>query len=154
MALTIAYTGILMSGNTLVPVTPASAVLDATLSEVIVQGIITFSGNYGVANGHGDILDFTSVAPPESFGSVAPSHVEVFEMPQAGVAPTGYDFVYCPGPTLAAPTQQGGKLAIMATGAASGQGGTELTNGSAYSTFTPSLNGVIIGFKAWFAKGQ
>ena len=42
----------------------------------------------------------------------------------------------------------------MATGAASGQGGTELTNGSAYSTFTPSLNGVIIGFKAWFARGQ
>lgn len=151
MAATLAITGILVNGSSFAA-GAGSQVPDTTQKEIIVDGTITLSGNYGAASGHGDPLDFTAPAYEFSIGGQAPTRVEVFERPVAGVAPTGYSYVYCPGPNLAAPTQAGGKLAIMGTGAASGQGGTELTNASAYSSFTPSLNGIVLGFRAWFAR--
>lgn len=148
-----------------------SQVSDHTAEQTIAEGTLTFSGNYGSSSPtdtHGDSVDFTlaSLTPPGSLpqgtniGSYAPTRVEIYEAPQAGTAATGYTFVYCPGPTIAGPTatstagctQAGGVVCILGTGAASGQGGTELTRGSAYSSFTPSLNGVSVRFRAWFAR--
>lgn len=145
-----------------------SQVSDTTDKQTIVEGTLTFSGNYGTASSHGDPVDFTlnNLVPPGSLpqgtdiGSYAPTRVEIYEAPQAGTAPTFYSFVYCPGPTIAGPTatstagctQAGGVVSIAGTGAASGQGGTELTEGSAYSGFTPSLNGLVVRFRAWFAR--
>lgn len=145
-----------------------SQVSDTTDKQTISEGTLTFTGNYGTASSHGDPVDFSlaSLTPPGSLpqgtniGSYAPTRVEIYEAPQAGTAPTGYTFIYCPGPTLAGPTststagctQAGGVVCILGTGAASGQGGTELTEGSAYSSFTPSLNNVSVRFRAWFAR--
>ena len=148
MAVTLAVLGPITNGSSF---SAGSQVADKTQGEIIVYGTATLSANYGTASSHGDTFDFTTIAPPFSWGDNAPSRVEVYEMPVAGVAPTGYQFIYCPGPTLAAPTQKGGVLAILGTGAGSGQGGTEITQGSAYSGFTPSLNGIVLGFCAWFA---
>lgn len=149
MSIAVAFLGVIVNGSSFAA---ASNQPDTTQKEIIVDGTLTLSGNYGGAATHGDVLDFTNIPSQFSIGGQAPTRVEVFERPQVGVAPTGYNFIYCPGPTLAAPTQAGGVLAIMGTGAASGQGGTELTEGSAYSGFTPSLNGLILGFRAWFAR--
>lgn len=145
-----------------------SQVSDTTDKQTIVEGTLTFSGNYGTSSSHGDPVDFTlnNLVPPGSLpqgtdiGSYAPTRVEIYESPQAGTAPTFYSFVYCPGPTITGPTatstagctQAGGVVSIAGTGASSGQGGTELTEGSAYSGFTPSLNGLVVRFRAWFAR--
>jgi hypothetical protein len=115
-------------------------------------GTITLSGNYGGAATHGDALDFTTVNLPFSIGDYAPSNWEISELVQAGNAAYGYQYNYCPGPTLAAPTQKGGVLQIFGSGAGIGQGGTELTQGSAYSSFTPSLNGAILRARFWFVR--
>lgn len=151
MAATVVFTGIVTNGSSFAA-GAGSQVPDTSQKEIIVDGTITLSANYGVASGHGDPLSFASIASQFSIGGQAPTRVEIFERPVAGVAPTGYMYVYCPGPTLAAPTQAGGKLAILGTGAASGQGGTELTNASAYSSFTPSLDGIVLGFRSWFTR--
>lgn len=151
MSATLAITGILVNGSSFAA-GAGSQVPDTTQKEIIVDGTITLTGNYGGAASHGDALSFASLASEFSIGGQAPTRVEIFERPVAGVAPTGYMYTYCPGPTLAAPTQAGGVLGILGTGAASGQGGTELTQGSAYSSFTPSLNNIVLGFRAWFSR--
>ncbi len=152
MAATLKFKGIITDGASFAAAA-GSLVPDNTQKEIILDFDITLTGNYGGAATHGDPLDFT--APAYSGcnpGLQAPTKVEVFERPVAGVAPTFYQYVYCPGPTLAAPTQAGGVLAIAGTGAASGQGGTEITEGSAYSSFTPSLNNIVLGCRAYFAR--
>ncbi len=151
MAATLAITGIITNGSSFAA-GAGSQVPDTTQKEIIVDGTITLTGNYGGAASHGDTLDFTAAASEFSIGGQAPTRVEVFERPVAGVAPTFYQYVYCPGPTLAAPTQKGGVLSSGATGTASGDGGNELTEGSAYSSFTPSLNNIVLGFRAWFSR--
>lgn len=125
---------------------------DNTQRMIIVYGTMTLSANYGTASSHGDAVDFTTLHSQFSFGGQAPTMVSVRELVAAGGAGTGYMFNYNPGPTLAAPTQAGGVLQIVGTGAASGQGGTELTQGSAYSGFTPSLNGIVLWFEAKFVR--
>jgi hypothetical protein len=140
-----------------------SQIYDTTNRQTITEGTLTFSGNYGTSSSHGDPVDFSlnNLVPPGSLpqgtnmGQYPPTRVEIYEAPQSGTAATGYAFVYCPGPATATPdgcTQAGGVVCILGTGAASGQGGTELTGGSAYSGFTPSLNGVSVRFRAWFAR--
>jgi hypothetical protein len=149
MAVAVAIFGVLTNGSS---ASVGSGLADATMGEIIVDGTLTLSGNYGAGAGtHGDALSF-AVSSSLIFGSNAPTKVEIYEAPLFGVAPLGYQYQYAYGPTLAAPTQAGGALQVFGTGAASGQGGTELTNGSAYSTFTPSLNGAVLRFRAWFAK--
>ncbi len=153
MAIAIKYTGILANGSSFAAGS-GSGQFDTTKDEIIVDGYLTLSANYGTASSHGDTLDFTSVAPPvgaSMFGS-APNRMDVFEAPVAGSAALGYQYIYCPGPTLAAPTQAGGVLQILGTGAASGQGGTEITEASAYSSFTPSLDAAVLRFRAWFTR--
>lgn len=148
MSVAVAITGVLSNGA---GVLNGSGVTDASLNEYIVDGTLTLSANYGAAAAHGDPLSF-AVSMSTSIGGQAPTKVEIYEAPVFGVAATGYQFIYAYGPTLAAPTQAGGALQVFGTGAASGQGGTELTNGSAYSTFTPSLNGLVLRFRAWFSR--
>src|SRR5277367_602515 len=109
MAIAIAITGIIVNGSNYSSGS-ASAVADFTANEIIVDCTLTLSGNYGTAASHGDLLDFTTVNPSFSFGGEAPSDWNIHELVAAGVALTGFTFSYCPGPTLAAPTQKGGVL--------------------------------------------
>ena len=151
MAATMTFVGLVANG---VGYTPggASGIADFTASEFAIDVNITLSGSYGTASSHGDPLDFTAVHWPQSIGFQAPSSWDIKELVVAGAAPLGYLYNYCPGPTLAAPTQAGGVLQIVGTGASSGQGGAEITEGSAYSGFTPSLNGAILRARFWFAR--
>lgn len=146
--ITVAVTGVFPPYGT----GTASARGDITQCEIIVDGTLTLTASYGTASSHGDPVNFTTINPAFSFGEYAPVKVEVFEAPVAGAAALGYSYIYCPGPTLAAPTQAGGVLQILGTGAASGQGGTEITEGSAYSGFTPSLSSAVLRFRAWFYR--
>ena len=125
---------------------------DRTQGEIIVDCLLTLSGNYGTASSHGDPVDFTKVNPPFSFGDQAPADWSIKELLVQGTAPFGFMYNYLPGPTLAAPTQAGGILQIVGTGAASGQGGTELTQASAYSSQTPSLAGAVLKARFWFQR--
>lgn len=140
MSIAVAFTGVYPLG-----------VPDTTLNEIVVDGTFTLSGNYGAVGGHGDPVSF-AISAAFAFGSYAPNRVDVYEKPAVGTAALGYTYVYQIGPTAAAPTQAGGALCILGTGAASAQGGTEITAGSAYSGFTPSLNGAVLYFRAWFAR--
>jgi hypothetical protein len=160
MSVTIAQTGVQINNA---PYVSSGSPIDYTACEYIVDFLLTLSGNYGIAGGHGDPLDLTKFVDAVTqatagisfpFGQSAPIFWEFVELVQAGNVGTGYTYNYCPGPTLAAATQAGGKLQIFGTGAASGQGATELTNGSAYSTFTPSLNNVQVKARFWFRKFQ
>lgn len=127
-----------------------SQVADFTGSEIVVDGTLTLTVNYGAAAGHGDVIDFTSMTlNGMNIGNEIPTEVRIYEINAAGVAPFGYQYIFAPGTT-----QANGKLVIVGTGASSGQGGTELTNGSAYSSFTPSLNNAVLGFTARFSRGQ
>ena len=143
--------------------TTGSQVTDTTAKHTIGMGIATLTGNYGTSTSHGDPCDFTlsGQTPPgaqpqgTNLGEYAPSFVLFFELNQAGALGTLFNFKYNPGPNISTPdgcTQAGGVIQIWGTGAASGQGGTEITEGSAYSTFTPSLNGVQLFFVAFFAR--
>jgi hypothetical protein len=172
MAALVTYTGMPFANSApfggtagTVPVAnQGSEIYDITEKETIVEGTITLTANYGTTTSHGDALDFTldSQVPPgappsgANIGPWAPNRVEIFEAPQAGTAPLGYTYVYCPGPTstsaTAAPTQAGGVLWIGGAGAGAGQGAQEITEGSAYSGFTPSLNNAVLRFRAWFAR--
>ena len=91
--------------------------------EVIVEGTIVLTGDYGGASTHGDTLDLSAVyyqglALPVSG---LPIFYSIVEMPDSGTAPTGYIFGYGIGTTLA-----NGVLTVMAST-------TEYTEASAYS---------------------
>lgn len=153
--ITVLYTGLAGANGSAYNPTTSGGPYDTTKQQILMEGTLTLSANYGGAATHGDVLDFTSSATVANFGSGAPTRVEVYESPQAGVAALGYNYIYCPGPntaTIDGCTQQGGVLQILGTGAASGQGGTEITQGSAYSSFTPSLSGAVLRFRAWFNR--
>ena len=124
---------------------------DFTAAELIVDFLLTLSANYGGAATHGDAIVFPTI-PGLNLPNYAPIWADFWELVPAGTNPPGYHYTYCPGPTLAAPTLNGGVLNIQGAGAASGQGGTEITQGSAYSGFTPSLNGAQIKMRAYFTR--
>lgn len=129
--------------------------------ELVLDFLLTLSGTYGTATSHGDILDFTSAAP-NGFGlpEYAPTAVFVRELVQAGSLAPGFQYLYCPAAinTPDGSTPADGVLQITGAGAGSGQGGTEITQGAAYSTTTPSLNtsggtsGQQLLCRAWFGK--
>jgi hypothetical protein len=151
MAATMTFVGLVANGVGYTP-TGGSGMNDATLSEYIIDVNITLTGSYGTASSHGDPLDFTALHLPLSIGDQAPSNWEITELIVAGAAPFGFSYNYCPGPTLAAPTQAGGVLQIVGGAGGSGQGGAEITQGSAYSGFTPWLAGAILRARFWFAR--
>lgn len=118
--------------------------LDATRTSLVAFGTLTLSGNYGTASSHGDTVSFTGLGLATG---LVPKAVIVLEQVAAGSAGFGYAYQFYAGTTLA-----NGVLNIKGTGASSGQGGTEITEGSAYSGFTPSLNGAVLAFVAFFVK--
>ena len=121
-----------------------SAGIDNTQRREIVEGTLTLTANYGGVSSHGDTVNFAVAGIKSDY---PPVFVEVTENQGAGNAPLGYMYIYNNGTTGA-----NGVLTILGTGASSGQGGTEITEGSAYSTFTPSLNNAVLRFRAAFAK--
>jgi hypothetical protein len=113
--------------------------VDASQDQLIVQGSLALTGNYGGAATHGDTM---SLAGNDSIkSSSVPTRVEIFETPPAGTAASGYVFNFCPGTT-----QANGVVEIL-TGAAAQSPLTELTQASAYPA---GLTGAVIQFKAWF----
>lgn len=133
---------------------------DKTNGQIVLDCILTLSGNYGTAASHGDTLDFTnlydqngnSVGTPFSFGDYAPIDWSIKELLVAGSAPLGYQYNYNPGPTLAAPTQKGGVLTIVGGATASQDGGNEITEGAAYSGQSPSLAGAVLKARFYFVR--
>ena len=108
---------------------------DTTGREIIVDGTIALTGNYGGAATHGDTLNLTQLQDLAK-SSQFPTQVEIWEAPPAGTAPTGYIWTFCPGTT-----QLNGTLNIM-SGVA-----TEYTQASAYSA---ALLAVVLKIRAYF----
>ena len=110
-------------------------ILDSTQSTQIVRGSIALSGNYGAtspSDTNGDILSL-AVYPTQS--ATAPIRVFIYEEPAAGVAPTGYTFLYAKGTD---PTN--GELVVLqgAGGAVSGlTATTTMTTTTNASTAAP-----------------
>jgi len=102
---------------------------DFTASQVIVQGTIALSGNYGTASSHGDTL---SLAGAYADSSSLPTSVVISENTVAGSAGSGWRFVFNPGTT-----QVNGVVQMFGSGT-SGQGQPEYTQGSAYASATPA----------------
>ena len=107
---------------------------DTTGREIIVDGTIALTVNYGGATTHGDTLDLTQFKDLAK-SSQLPTKVEVWEVTAAGTAPTFYQFVFCPGTT-----QANGVLSI-------GSNVTEYTQASAYSA---GLLAAALRIRAWF----
>ncbi len=149
MAVTIAYTGPIMNGSSFAPGS-GSGEWDTTKNEIIIDCTLTLSGSYTTG---GDPVNFGAIAPPIGalLYSYAPSDWNLEELQVAGTALSGFRFSYLPGPTLAAPTQAGGVLQITGGAAGSGQGGVQLSAGT-YASATPSLDGVVIKARFWFAR--
>ena len=93
---------------------------DTTGRQVIAEGTVALTGNYGGGATHGDTLNLTQLGDALKTSNL-PTQVEVWEAPPAGTNPTGYQFIFCPGTTLA-----NGVLNISNNLA-------EYTEGSAYS---------------------
>lgn len=155
MAVAVEYTGTQANGSSFAA-GKGSNQFDQTMKEIVIDCILTLSGSYTTG---GDPLSFTTtaaglpLAPPAgaSLWDYAPSHWSLNELVVQGGSPSGFQFNYLPGPTLAAPTQAGGALYIFGTGAGSAQGGTQLA-AAAYSASTPSLDGVRIKARFWFGR--
>jgi len=155
MSIAIAYTGTVPSNGQgyLVGNGPPDATEDCIIADFIFT--LTKGSNYGGAATHGDVVSFASVAiPGANLGNYAPVWAEFWELVPAGTVLPGFKYTYCPGPTLAAPTLNGGVLQITGTGAGSGQGGVEISEGGAYSGTTPSLDGQQLKARLWFVRGQ
>lgn len=93
---------------------------DVTERQVIAEGTIALTANYGGASTHGDTCDLTQLGDALKTSQLS-TKVEIWEDPVAGTAPTFYQFVFCPGTTL-----KNGVVSI-------GSNLTEYTEASAYS---------------------
>ena len=119
-----------------VSISPTYAQNDTTQATQIVRGKLTFSGSY---TNNGDTLSFANVYGIQS--TSVPLRVFVYEQPAAGTAPGGYEYVFCPGTTIA-----NGKLVVL-------QGGASASNPMAQipaSTYPAAISGGTINFEAIF----
>lgn len=107
---------------------------DTTGREIIVDGTLALTGNYGGASTHGDTVDLTQFGDLLK-SSQLPIEVDIWEDPPAGTAPTFYQFVFCPGTT-----QKNGVVSI-------GSNLTEYTQASAYSA---GLLAATLRIRAYF----
>ncbi len=149
MSVTVTYVGPITNGSSYLA---GADTPDYTAKEFQCDFNLTLSGTYGSGSSNGDAVSFAGLQLNFSLGSYAPSDWNIHELIPAGTAGLGYQYEYHPGPTLAAPTQNGGVLYISGTGAGSGQGGTQITQGSAYSGFTPSLDGAVLRVRFKFIR--
>ncbi len=125
--------------NSAVAVDPSGG-LDSTQNELIVDGLLTLTGNYGVLSpaSNGDPLDFTGHDLIKS--QQPPRKVEIYQEPTAGVAPVIYCFLYGRGTT-----QANGKLIVTDFA------GVQITLGSAYPAALTSTDvPPNIRFRAFF----
>lgn len=93
---------------------------DTTGRQVIAEGTIALTSNYGGASTHGDTCDLTQFGDALKTSNL-PTKVEIWEDPASGTVPTFYQFVFCPGTTL-----KNGVVSI-------GSNLVEYTEASAYS---------------------
>jgi|SRR5215469_15353709 len=109
---------------------------DTTESTQVLRGTLHFSGNY-VTNG--DTLSFANLYGLQS--QSVPRRVYVYEQPPAGTAPGGYEYVFCPGTTLA-----NGKLVILVGAAAISLPMAQLAAGA----YPAGITGGVVKFEAIF----
>jgi X-X-X-Leu-X-X-Gly heptad repeat protein len=102
-------------------------------NEIMVLGTLTLTGNYGGGATNGDTINLTGFDQIKS--SLPPVQIEIFEMPAAGTAATGYSFIFSPGTTLA-----NGVVQLF-------NGITQYAQGSAYGA---GQLGAVIKFRAYF----
>jgi hypothetical protein len=107
---------------------------DNTAREIIVDGTIALTANYGGASTHGDTANLQQLQDLAK-SSQLPTQVQIWEDPPAGTAPTGYLFTFCPGTT-----QLNGVVYIS-------NNLSEYTQGSAYSA---GLLAATLRIRAWF----
>lgn len=150
MAISLVFKGLTPKGSTGITVTAANpgGFNDTTAGEFIMDFQGTLSGSYTNGSTHGDPLDFTTAALVFPFGEWAPTKVEIEEIGTSAAALTGFVYKYV---WNSPPTQQGGAIQIFGGATASQDGLNEIPNG-AYSGNTPSLSGVVLAIRAWFAK--
>ncbi len=112
--------------------------LDSTQNELIVDGLLTLSGNYGGASTDGDTLDFTGHDLIKS--QQAPRKVEIYQEPTAGNPPVIYLFLYARG------TGQDDGLLVVTDFA-----GAQISQGAAYpAALTDDDPSPNIRFRAYF----
>lgn len=147
--LTITPLGV-QAGN--VPYNVGSQQYDVSKEIIWFDFLITLSGNYPTG---GDTLDFTSINPlGYSLGNAAPTTVDLKELVQAGGTATGFQALYCPGPTIntnGGATPAGGTVQFLG-GATASQDGLNQIAAGAYANTTPSLNGAVYKGLARFVR--
>lgn len=126
-------------------VTPNSglAQTDTTQATQVVRGTIALTGNYGGGATHGDTLNLGFYGVQSN---LPPLEVEIFEMPPAGTAASGFIFGYAPGTN-----PQNGVLTVQQTGAALSGPLAEYPQGTAYSA---PLLAAVLHFRATFPLGN
>lgn len=125
--------------NSIVAVDPSGGI-DSTQNELIVEGTLTLSGNYGDGSpANGDTLDFSGFDYIKS--QEVPRHVEIFQAPTSPNAPVQYSFLYGYGTD-----QSNGVLIVIDTTT-----GLPLTDSAAYpAALTNTDTPPNIRFRAWF----
>lgn len=98
--------------------------INSSERQIVVYLAVTLTGNYGIANGHGDLLPFGGL--PLINSNQPPTDCFVYEEPTAGNAPTGYSFIFARGVDI-----NTCKLIVLQN-AGAGNPGSELTQGAAY----------------------
>ena len=152
MAVAVAYTGVIANGSTFAAGSGSNQ-FDITKEEICIDCQLTLSGSYGTASSHGDPVNLA--VPPLGalpYGN-APTMWELRELVPAGTALTGFTFsTIAQGQPLRLRHRRVACSRLSGGAAGSGQGGVEITEGSAYSGFTPSLNGTVILARFWFSR--
>ena len=105
--------------------------LDITQQQLIVDLILTVSGNYPA---NGDTLSFAGLGIQSN---QVPTQVEIYEATPAGVAQSGYAFRFSPGTT-------------QANGVMQAWNGTTQFSAGAYGTPPFSVTGFALRARAWF----
>lgn len=124
--------------NSIVPSDPSGG-LDSTQNELIVEGSLTLSGNYGnhsPANG-----DTVAFAGDKIKSQQRPRRVEIFQAPTSPAAPVHYSFIYGYGTNAL-----NGVLIVIDTTT-----GLPLTDAAAYPAALTAA-GANVRFKAWFSS--
>lgn len=112
---------------------------DTTERELIVDGTLTFSGNYP---NFGDMMNLGQFDAIKS--QSLPTKVEIYEMPAAGTAPSGFTYTYALGTTLA-----NGQVVVTASASQASPGILPLVQ-IAVAAYPAGITGASVRFRAWF----